>query len=316
MGIFLSLVFGGVSFSTVSHVESKSGIESPQRIFTKGDKAEGKFKAVEQRLGILEIRFDKYNGVNYTGNDVLMFRIKEDGARDWFYQNVYSINEFEKTFLLPFGFPIAENSKDKQYDFEIESLSGNGINSVRISKTEPVFLSVYQFPKREILSPSLFIHFLYTKTVFSLENIDFWFSSVLYFIPFLFYILWVVVRNRINMAGRFLAYLSILFVFLDSFLIAGSHTGIILFIMGTWIAIIFIYKLESSVTFLISLLLFIIVTFLVLFKTTLGAEKLQVYIYAFLVLGVIQSVYELKDKPKKLVDFKQFLKGVLNINEK
>lgn len=317
LGIVASFLFNGISFSTVSHVESKSTIiKNPLRIFVKGDKVEGKFTAIEPHLGIIELRFDKYSGVNYTGDDRLMFRVKEDGSNNWYYQNVYPLDEFEKSFTLTFGFPIIDDSLGKQYDFEIESLDGNGINSVQISQREPVVQSVYQFPKNEILSPHFLTHFLYIKTVFSLNNLDFIFSSVLYFIPFLFYLLWLLVRNRINVVKRFLAYLSVLFIFLDCFLIPGNHTGIILFFIGVWIFVVIIYKLESSVTYLFALLFYVIVMFLILFKISLGQEKLQVYIYGFFVLGIVQSLYEFRFKKIKLIDYQHFLKDILNFNEK
>lgn len=316
-GIVSSLVFNGISFSTISHVEPKNTIiRNSQRIFVKGDKIVGKFEAKEPYLGILEVRLNKYSGVNYTGNDRLIFRIKQDDSNKWYYENIYPISEFEKSFILPFGFPVINDSKNKQYDFEIISLEGNGINSVKLSKQEPVVQSVYQFPKQEISSPKFFLQFIYIKSTFSLVNFDFLLSSVFYFIPFFFYLIWLFVKNRINVVKRFMGYLAVLFIFLDSFLISGSHAGVILLFIGIWIMAVFIYKLESSVTFLISLLFITVVTFLVLFKIMTGQEKLLVYTYFFLILGVVQSLYELKAKPSKLVDYKHFLKEILNSNEK
>jgi hypothetical protein len=45
-----------------------------------------------------------------------------------------------------------------------------------------------------------------------------------------------------------------------------------------------------------------------------GMEKLTVYAYAFMLLGLAQSVYELKTNSKKL-NFLEFLKLILKGND-
>ncbi len=51
----------------------------------------------------------------------IIFRLKEKGAEEWFYENTYYFDEPTPTHLYPFGFPPIENSKDKTYLVEIES---------------------------------------------------------------------------------------------------------------------------------------------------------------------------------------------------
>lgn len=317
IGIIASLVFGGISFSTISYVHSKDVIkQTPQRIFVKGDTSKAVFIAAEQNLGIVEIRFDKFNGVNYTGTDRLSFKIKEENTQNWYYENIYSINQFEKSFKLPFGFPIIKDSKNKKYAIEIKSLDGNGVNSVKISKVEPVFQTVYQFPKQEILSTHFLAYFLITKTVFSFNNIDFLLSSTLYLIPFLIYLILLLIRQKINVMKRVISYMAMLFILIDSFLITGVHTGIILLLIGIWVLVTVIYKLESSVTFFVSFLFLLVTVFLISLGIANGQEKLGVYIYGLFIVGLVQAVYELRTKPKNQVNYKSFLKEILKIDEK
>lgn len=86
-------------------------------------------------FGSLEVRFN-----NYFLRDELyvIFRIKESGAEDWYYQNTYGAKDFYNGWFYPFGFPVITNAEDKEFYFELEIEPG------QLEINEQSHLSVYQ----------------------------------------------------------------------------------------------------------------------------------------------------------------------------
>lgn len=50
----------------------------------------------------------------------IVFRLKEKGAEEWFYESPYFFEQATPSHLFPFGFPIIEDSEGKTYLVEIE----------------------------------------------------------------------------------------------------------------------------------------------------------------------------------------------------
>ncbi|MBP8591207.1 hypothetical protein KBI33_01910 [Candidatus Shapirobacteria bacterium] len=50
----------------------------------------------------------------------IVFRIKEKGADEWFYENPYYFEQAAPAALFPFGFPVIEDSEGKTYVVELE----------------------------------------------------------------------------------------------------------------------------------------------------------------------------------------------------
>jgi hypothetical protein len=50
----------------------------------------------------------------------IIFRLKEKGAENWFYESPYFFEQATPSHLFPFGFPIIEDSEGKTYLVEIE----------------------------------------------------------------------------------------------------------------------------------------------------------------------------------------------------
>ena len=50
----------------------------------------------------------------------IVFRLKEKGAGEWFYESPYFFEQATPSHLFPFGFPIIEDSEGKTYLVEIE----------------------------------------------------------------------------------------------------------------------------------------------------------------------------------------------------
>ncbi len=318
VGVVLSLFFGTISFSTLSFVHSKDVIRvNPGRIMYKADKIIGQFKAVEPHLGIIQVRLDRSNSVSFKGEDALDFKIKGHDSNSWLSEKLYYINDFDKSFILPLGFPVQDDSQGKTYDFEIESIYGNGANSVKLSSREPVVQSVYKYQKTDILSsPISLVKFIVTKILFSINNVDFLFAAVLYFIPLLFYLLLIFVGVKLNFIKKLIFCFVLILICFDSFVVLQYSTGVIIGILGLWVICLFIYELESTASYLASALLVSLLLLLILFKIQNGQDKLAIYIYTFLIIGILQSLYELKFKPKHIVDPGQSINEVVKSHGK
>lgn len=115
----------------------------------KGDIVTGKFRAVENNLGIIAIRFQTFDRIN---SDIFIFRIKEQGSSGWYYENEYESSKFGGYPLFPFGFPIIADSKGKDYYFELESLAGKPTEAVAIKTEEPVIVTTHKFTVNQLLS--------------------------------------------------------------------------------------------------------------------------------------------------------------------
>lgn len=152
-----------------------------------GTKIISEFIATENNLGIIGFRFWTYYRLN---DDYLIFRIREKNSLDWYYQNKYKADQFQPNQYFTFGFPVIENSKGKQYVFQIESSQGRPGIAVGVSEIEPVFITKFKYPRDLITSSSSqFLWFVRTKLVNLLTKAEFKASSFIYLIPFLLYLL-------------------------------------------------------------------------------------------------------------------------------
>src|SRR5258708_18011115 len=112
-----------INFSRISH----------QKLLA-GSTIAGEFIGQDTNLGIVAIRFRTFIRVPYRDEDMLVFRLKEKGAKKWYYENTYKSGLIYELPLFPFGFPKIADSKGKTYLFEITSLYGNQTNAVAISQ--------------------------------------------------------------------------------------------------------------------------------------------------------------------------------------
>ncbi|GIW61558.1 MAG: hypothetical protein KatS3mg089_0410 [Patescibacteria group bacterium] len=144
------------------------------------EKRIGEFRAQYDYLGIVAVKFNTFSKIN---DDYLLFRIKEKGSNKWYYENKYKVDQFQNNQLFPFGFPVIADSFGKTYVFEIESLHGESGNAVALSSIDPVFVTKYQYPSKEILGNiNKATSFLKIKLINSFSNKAFLISSVSIFI--------------------------------------------------------------------------------------------------------------------------------------
>ncbi len=135
----------------------------------KSEKIVGRFKGAENNFGVILLRFVKFG----KGSDTLIFRLKEKGSRDWYYENKYDGELFQNNEYYPFGFPSISSSKNKSYLFEIKSTSGSDKNGVALSDAKPQLALVYTYSQDQIRNPASLLSFVYKKMIYVIGNTNY-----------------------------------------------------------------------------------------------------------------------------------------------
>lgn len=281
----------------------------------KGDKVSGEFTAAENNLGIVSIKFQTFIRPPYADEDHLIFRLKEKGAKNWYYENTYRDGLVYDVPIFPFGFPKIANSQGKTYQFEIESLSGNAENSVALSDRDQILFSKYQMSKSVLLHDKKELAiFTAKKFINAFSTTDVRFSSFIYLLPFLFYLLWISPFGKKYMNPLFLKlknfffpvnafkylpkyylnWIMVIIVVFDIFVVQLNNDIVYLVMIGLWIGTFRAYKLDSKTTFIFALILLLIPPIFLAFRDEPTAEKAAIWAYMFLVAGTIQAMLELK----------------------
>jgi hypothetical protein len=119
------------------------------------------FKAQYNNLGTVALDIDNHKKIN---TDWIWFRIKEKDSMSWIYQNKYKTDQFSAGTYFPFGFPIINNSQNKEYVVEIESIFGATDNSISLNRNTPDFFITYSYPKSYLMhNKSQILPFLKNK---------------------------------------------------------------------------------------------------------------------------------------------------------
>lgn len=162
---FLNFVHSSeINIETFDVANHKQNISGPlDRELVQGEKILGEITAKHNGMGTIWIRFYNYNRDN---DDSVIFRIKEKDSSDWYFENKQSTSQFLPNKFFPFGFPVINNSKNKTYVFEVESLHGKPKNSISIDTTHGPTISVrYQQNLHAILANNIFPQYLISKTI-------------------------------------------------------------------------------------------------------------------------------------------------------
>jgi hypothetical protein len=335
----LSLFFTSkYSFSVIPLAYDKSSFT-----FLKTDellakqKVAAKFQAKENNLGIVSVRFKTYSRIN---DDKVIFKLKEVGKKDWFYEHSYNVDQFQDNDYFTFGFPVILNSAGKTYYFEIESTKGKKGDAVSISTTSPIFIAQYQFTKQQLFANKAMIPGFFIKKIFySFSDINFIVSSLVYLLPFIFYVLWcylarplikislepylsVVFRNWGIRLGNYsrkkymLFYIYFTVILIQVFFMNVINNYAYLMLIGLWIMLIVIYRLESSVSYLLGLFFLLLCPVLLILNKEAIAENAAMWAYFFLVIGTIEAIVEITKKLQNLISYDVFLKENFTIGSK
>jgi len=308
--IFLSIIYNSyASISVLTYPDNNNTykIESHTKEIYKGETIHGEFKANENNLGIISVRFNTFARIN---DDVLIFRIKEKNAKRNYYENIYKVDQFQPDELFTFGLPVIKESKGRIYEFSLTSTKGVLKNAVAISPINPIVVTKYQFTKSELLSDKkIFITHFWKKFLNSFSNIDFFVSSLIYLLPFVLYIFW---RYPVK---PFLIYFSVKYLKLKyiikfNFVVAyllGLIIVNILFVrqlssdiatiilIASWIVISKWFSLKINTTFLLALSFLLLISLFSILNFLDIAERSAVWLYYFLIIGIFQQ-YVLSNK--------------------
>jgi len=325
----LYIITFDTSLSVLSYIHGKESFSKlTYNKLLKGDEIAGQFKAVENNLGIVSVKFQTFIRPPYLSEDTLTFKIKEKGVKQWYSQNTYRDGMVYDLPFFPFGFPKIADSKGKTYQFEIQSLNGNQDNAVALSNRGQNLFSKYQVSKTLLLHDRKeFCIFIIKKFVSAMLTSDVRFSSFIYLLPFLFYLLWIspfgrkvvdpltkkisriatkIANDKFlkpfmpifeltkDIVAHNLHWIIIFVVLIDIFIIQLTNDTVYLVIIGLWIATLRAYKIDSRTTFILALILLIIPPIFLFLKDGATAEKAAIWAYIFLIAGVVQSLMELK----------------------
>ncbi|HVT00651.1 MAG TPA: hypothetical protein VHE53_00270 [Patescibacteria group bacterium] len=315
---FASLFFNNkISFSVIQYSESARDIKSyPSGLLLKDKSIIGEFKANDNNLGIINLGFKNFIERGSGGEDVLLFRIKEKGQKDWKYINTYRSGSLDRQLEYPFGFPSIPDSKDKTYVFEIKSLYGTPNNSINLTDGKPTLSTAYQFSKGEILgSKKILVGFLYKKIETSFTNIDFLLRSLIFLAPLAVYVFVYFLSKLKNKSSRSLSIgMAIILIVLDILLLKEYYVGILIVLSILWIINIHKFKIESSVTFLTTGIMIMVWVILTMFGMLDYQGKLNVWIFTLFIVGAAQLIFEEKYSPKSEVNYKNFFKILIKEN--
>ncbi|HVZ66632.1 MAG TPA: hypothetical protein VG917_00025 [Patescibacteria group bacterium] len=268
----------------------------------KGKTINGQFRAQDNYLGIVILRFNQFVKTDYDSEDVLLFKIREKGSKSWQFENTYKSGLLENNLLFPFGFPVFDQSRGKIYQFQIESLNGNNKNAVSIDKNNLTFLTGYKYPRSQILSSKKnTIEFFERKIITSFTSLDFFLSSFIYLLPLLFYVLvflaYPILKKHKSTKNIFVAGL-LLSILIDIVLLKEIYIGLWIFLIACWISCSIRYKLESKINFIIAFVLILIWVLLIQLNILDYQNKINIWVYTFMVIGLVMAVLDEKKSKK------------------
>ncbi len=195
--------YTSLSFSVLLDEQSKNVLTDARTTeFVAGEKIKGSFKAGEDNLGIVLVRFVNTNKNNKPPSDSVVFRIKEINSGKWHYEHTYKIDQFQPHQYFTFGFPKISASKNKIFTFEIESITGKTDDATALSPKMPQVAFAYQFSKNELIADkTLLLRFMVKKLWYAVLHINLALPLIVYIVSFI--TLWLLKKASILGTDRF-----------------------------------------------------------------------------------------------------------------
>jgi len=278
-------------FQVTQNIQFTEGQNETDIPLLQKQKISGEFKAQHSNLGTVYVRFNTFNR---SINDEVIFRLKEKKSNSWYYQHAYKTDQFQMDKFFSFGFPLISDSRNKTYQIELESLSGEKGNAVALSSVTPSVNAMYLFSPKMMLSVEG-IEILLGKYIQSLSNSN---LTLLVLSPFFLYLFirYVVVKNVRKILILFLLFLTIAYIFLAGKIlpneqIISNNIEFLIFIF--WIIVIIIERVEWRIWLINAFITGLIMCFiLVLFKRPDLANRSASLTYGFLLIGTIHYVIQ------------------------
>lgn len=274
----------------------------------KGDVATGRFHSSFPNLGIVSVRF--YNQ-DRDSNDTLAFRFRESDKKDWYYQANYKTDQFLPHKLFPFGFPIIADSQNKDYVFEIESLSGATGSGILIDYQNPVFVAKSTFKGSELLKDKTrLLSFLGNKFVNIFGEPETRLNVIISFLPLIIYFTYLITYG---ISYQILTVIILSFTIWDIFYLRNNYDYLYLSVIFGWCLISKRYKFESRIAALFAMLYLGMTPIFLIVNQESIAEKFAVWAYLFLCITVVQQIFEFKFKGSNILELKEFFKNLSHI---
>jgi len=170
------------------------------------DKIRGSFLAYENKLGIVTMHLkhvgilkEETNAQDNKRSNVISFRIKEKGDSTWYHESQHIGWKISSEEPYPFGFPEFENSKNKWFEFEIESKRATEKDHTIILTPNKYLQTVYKIPKSVILKePSSILLILQNKIYGAFSQLEAQIVMGIYAISVLF--IWIL--NKMGLKSR------------------------------------------------------------------------------------------------------------------
>jgi len=311
--IVCSLFFNSyVGLTTILNNYDKNVIlKTPHGQLLKGESIVGEFKATQNNLGIVAVGFTNTGQGNNDNQDTLVFRIKENGATSWWYQNEYKSSAIYSLPLYPFGFPKITDSQMKTYTFSITSLHGNKINALQLSSQTPIVVAKYVYSKNELVAnKKTFLQFIMIKLFTSFTDISFLKASFVYILPLFFYLFWNIVVTKLYVDRYSFLFVTPLLIVLAITTKVDLVVGVFMALIGFWIITIIIYDAESSISYLFAVIFFALAFVSIFLNYQNLGGRLSNWTYIYLVIGTVQLSLEYKQSSKKKLTYEIFLKSI------
>ncbi len=281
------------SFTLLTHSYSKdifyTGGNNSNNV--KGNTLTAKFKSKEDYLGIVSISFDERQKML---DGQITFKLKEEGAPDWYYQNTYDARQLNDLSFYPFGFPIIESSQNKKYVVEVKLEEGNQSNKfLQLSPFGQTLSAHHKYPKGPMIEDNaVFSRFLYKKVLNIVENNYQIFASTIYLYPLLFFILLRIGKHKYTRMG-FLA-LLVLTVCYDAIFVLQFVDLAYVTIAALWILLLRKLDYASTLSFQVGLSMLGLSILFQLLNNEKVVEKFASWAFMFITVAVIQSIIEIR----------------------
>lgn len=279
------------SFTILTHNFGKDVFRVDGKNGTEVRKLSAEFISKDNYLGIVAINFE-HNHKMLSGE--MLFRLKERGSKEWYYQNTYNPMQLNDLSFFPFGFPIIPDSKNKYYIVEIELKKVDQHNtSLSLADYSAVLASQHQFPKAPLLENKYnFLAFLSKKITNIINNNYQIFGSVIFLYPLALYLIRKSSKSRLTSSCILvILILTILYdaVFINEFVDLAYLTIAIL-----WILVAREFSNFSRLTFKLGFFLLSLSGLSHLLHNDISVEKFTSWAYIFFVTGTFLSMIELR----------------------
>lgn len=273
-----------------------------------GEKVIGEFVAKHPNFDTILVRF---TGVRSADGDSLIFRLRDKDQKSWFYTARYEVptNELNPDGYFAFGIPKIADSKNKNYEFEIESELKSPGAVVDVSTNYPVFIARSSFTTKEFVSDGRLLRYFLAEKFRSLIGDDEFLRNLLIFsLPLIFYIFFLI----FGFGYYFPSLLVILAVIWDIFVFRGRYNFLWLAIMFAWFLPVIKFRIDSRVSVVFALIWLWLTFLFSLIGEDEWASKTQGWLYLFLLFFVFQGIYEFKKKDViSRVSVFNFLRGMI-----